>query len=429
MATTNHPDYRAHPLLDPSLSETDPTAFRMLYKKYLGILQGSERYNDLLNKMLYPAGEEHDLETNLRTSRYYLREAMQYISGLVQLMPPPARPLVEPVPTVRDCSDILELLSTIFANSDRRIRFEAQRKLYLSKLFFDVDHSRDVQDGADHKRAFEALLQRTLFNGVTSTKTTDVCFAIARDGVSIDYAIGRPQLPGEERWDFDVREIQLMHHGWPIRLHVYFYSCRFKKEVIPYQYRRGETRYALQPTEIWGELERRRSGSIVSKMIRTGQNDPRQIKDLIGAMFIVHNLVEVEHLKEILIDLFGGPFRVKNVVDTLGGKGRETGLNPFTGAGYRVFKFELDVLHRSQRTPDAPPYFFPVEIQIYTLETYLRTIHSEHYASHQALKKRQFLLGLVPYLFPEEVYGEEPVHLCVEEGVRTGANGPVAPRT
>jgi hypothetical protein len=40
----------------------------------------------------------------------------------------------------------------------------------------------------------------------------------------------------------------------------------------------------------------------------------------------------------------------------------------------------------------------PVELQIYTLETYLRTVHTDHYTSHQALKKRQFLLGLVLFL-------------------------------
>ena len=51
-------------------------------------------------------------------------------------------------------------------------------------------------------------------------------------------------------------------------------------------------------------------------MIRKGENDPREIKDLIGAMFIVEDLIEVEHLKEVLVDLFGGPFRIKNVVDT-----------------------------------------------------------------------------------------------------------------
>ena len=88
-----------------------------------------------------------------------------------------------------------------------------------------------------------------------------------------------------------------------------------------------------------------------------------------------------------------------------------------------VFKCELDVLYRPPHAPDSPPYFFPVELQIYTLETYLRTIHTEHYASHQALKKRQFLLGLVPYLFPVGIYGEEPVRLCMEEGARAGAGG------
>jgi hypothetical protein len=178
--------------------------------------------------------------------------------------------------------------------------------------------------------------------------------------------------------------------------------------------------YALQPMEIWGQLGRRRSGSIVSKMIRNEENDPRQIKDLIGAMFIVENLMEVEHLKEVLVDLFGGPFRMKNVIDTLTSTGQESRLNPYAGGGYKVFKCEIDVLYRPPHAPDAQPYFFPVELQIYTLESYLRTIHTEHYASHQSLKKRQFLLGLVPYLFPVKVYGEDPVRLCLEEGVRAG---------
>ncbi|MFB3907288.1 MAG: hypothetical protein ACE15D_02695 [Candidatus Eisenbacteria bacterium] len=419
------PEYRAHPLLDPALSESDPTAFRMLYKDYLGILQGSERYNDLLNKMLHPPGEEHRLESNLETGRYYLTEAMQYIKDLLGLLPEEARQLVEPVPEVWNCTDVLELLSMIFANTDRRTRFEAQRKLYLTKLFFDVDHCREVQNGVAHKRFFESLLERHLFNGVVHQRKLEVCFGIGQDGVSIDYWIGKGggAGPGEECWTFDLQEIQMLHQGWPIRLHVYFYSCRFKKEIIPFQYQRGGTHYSILPTEIWSGLSHRRNGSIVSKMIRKGVNDPRQIQDLIGAMFIVQNLVEVEHLKEILVNLFGGPFRMKNIVDTLSDKGQKVLLNPYAGFGYEVFKCELDVLYRPPHAPDSLPYFFPVELQIYTLETYLRTIHTEHYASHQALKKRQFLIGLVPYLFPVSVYGELPVRLCMEEGTRVGSNG------
>lgn len=417
------PNYGAHPLLDPNLSEVDPTYFRLLYKKYLGILQGSERYNDLLNKMLYPSGEEHVLESNLETARYYLTEAVQYMKDLVRLMPPDVRAGVEPLPLVCDCTDTLELFSLIFGNSDPRIRFEAQRKLYLSKLFFDVDHCREVQNGVAHKRFFESLLEKHLFSGVTGKRRVEICSEIGADGMTVDYEIGHAPRPGQESWSFDLQEVQLLHQGWPVRLHVYFYSCRFKKEIIPFEYHKGETHYALQPTEVWGGLSRRRNGSIVSKMIRKGENDPRGIKDLIGAMFIVQNLIEVEHLKEVLVDLFGGPFRMKSVVDTLGDRGQHALLNPYTGAGYKVFKCELDVLYRPPHTPDALPYFFPVELQIYTLETYLRTIHTDHYASHQALKKRQFLLGLVPYFFPIEVYGEGPVRLCMEEGFRVGSGG------
>jgi hypothetical protein len=41
------------------------------------------------------------------------------------------------------------------------------------------------------------------------------------------------------------------------------------------------------------------------------------------------------------------------------------------------------------------------------LESYLRTIHSSHYANHRTMKRRQFLSGLVPSLFPETIYGPE----------------------
>lgn len=423
---TNHlrsPDYTAHPLLDPTLSETDPAAFRLLYKRYLAIIQGTERYNDLLNRMLYPPGEERVLESNLETARYYLTEATQYIRDLLQVLPEDVRGIVEPVPEVRDCTDILELLSMIFMNSDPRIRFEAQRKLYLTKLFFDVDHCREVQDGVAHKRFFESLLDRHLFSGVVDRRSLDVYFGISPDGVTMEYSINRRTHRDQEQWTFELQEIDMLVQGRPIHLHIYFYSCRFKKEIIPYEYRKGGARYALHPTEIWSGLHRRRNGSIVSKMIRKGENDPRQIQDLIGAMFIVENLLEVEHLKEVLVDMFGGPFRMKNAVDTLTGTSRSGELNPYTGSGYRVFKCELDVLYRSPHAPDSLPYFFPVEMQIYTLETYLRTIHTEHYASHRALKKRQFLVGLVPYLFPVKIFGEEPVRICIEEGIRAGSGG------
>ena len=61
---------------------------------------------------------------------------------------------------------------------------------------------------------------------------------------------------------------------------------------------------------------------------------------------------------------------------------------------------------------DRPPYLFSVEFQLYTLEGFLRTVHSQHIASHDKLKLRQFLEGLLPYLFPASVYGRDEVLAC-----------------
>jgi hypothetical protein len=48
-----------------------------------------------------------------------------------------------------------------------------------------------------------------------------------------------------------------------------------------------------------------------------------------------------------------------------------------------------------------------VEVQIFTLESYLRTVCGTHEASHVALKFRQFLYGLVPKIFPRKIYGSD----------------------
>ena len=82
------PDYTAHPLLDPTLSESDPTAFRMLYQKYLGILQGSAPYNDLLNRMLYPPGECTSSRVESRDGAILPHRGDQYIATSSSCCPP-----------------------------------------------------------------------------------------------------------------------------------------------------------------------------------------------------------------------------------------------------------------------------------------------------------------------------------------------------
>jgi hypothetical protein len=141
-------------------------------------------------------------------------------------------------------------------------------------------------------------------------------------------------------------------------------------------------------------------------MIRLGINNPDEISDVIGAMFIVHGEDEVNDLLALLDSSIGNPLGWRDVIDTLADPKEKNGLNPYSGDGYKVFKGVVEILFPGQ-SHDQPPYRFPVEIQIYTLEGYLRTVCSSHDASHRALKQRQFLFGLVPKIFPREIFGTE----------------------
>ena len=80
-------------------------------------------------------------------------------------------------------------------------------------------------------------------------------------------------------------------------------------------------------------------------------------------------------------------------------------LNSFSSKDFKVFKGDIDVLFDGG--DGSTPYRFPVEIQIHTLESFLRTVCGTHHANHLALKPRQFLKGRVPVLFPAAASGTD----------------------
>lgn len=400
------PDPRlAHPYLDLAIAEEQPELLRSFYRLYLGIRDDEEAYARYLDRMLNPPGSGRDFGANRLTAAYYLNEASRYLDALTALFPRRRRAWLRALPRVRDTHDLRELLGLVFDAIDRRLAFEARRKLYLAKLFFDVDHCWEVQRGDRHRQYFADLIERELLCHTVAREDVDVAFDIAADGMGIDYRIGTA-LPHEEVWRFRRRELNFLQDGRPVRVRIYFYSCRSKREVLPYHYIRGQRIYELETREKWTELSLRRDASIVSKMLRKGINEPGAFPDIVGAMFIVENIVEIEVLKQAIFDLAGGPMKIRNVVDTLTRAGDSRLLNAQSGAGYKVYKGDLDVLY-AEPGGETLPYGFPVELQLYTLESYLRTIHTRHYASHQRLKRRQFLEGLAPLLFPERIYGRE----------------------
>ena len=392
----------AHPHLDPNLLERHPELYRLQYRSHQLFARSDEEYNAFLNRLLHPVSSERPLESNLIEIAYYLNDATRYLDTLASLFPRRRAARLRPLPQVGECNDMRTLHGMIFDGRSVREAFEAQRKTYVAKLFFDVAHTRMVQWGEVHRDYFARLIKHDLLRHTVDERDIDIAFGLAPDGLRIDYEIGPPHS-GQEVWSFQRRELNLMQDGRPIRFFIYFYSIRSKREVLPYRHVRGRRIYELRAAERWSKLSMRRDASIVSKMLRTGITNPNIIPDIIGAMFIVEDRLEVEHLKLALFDILGGPHRLRNVINTLDDPNDKEMLNRHSGSGYRVFKGEADVLYRHG---DDPPYTFVVEIQLYTLESYLRTIHADHYANHQRLKRRQFLEGLAPLLFPDEIYAQ-----------------------
>jgi hypothetical protein len=406
-----HPRYDAHPLLDPDYLQKEEQGSRALYMSLFEMKRSPEIYNRHLNRLLRPWNTPASLADNRALVHRYLREVDLYLRQLLKLLPPGPAATLAPLHEVTETNDFLDLMHTAFLGDDRRERFEAQRKIYLAKLFFDVDHSLDVQYGRDHSQALEACLDHEIWSFVTRARDLTVGYAMAPDGTRMEYSIGRTN-PHHESWRVHLRRVKRPVGGREMVVHIFHYACRFKR-----QYRLGSASHGgdedFGEQQIWTELSGGRSGSIVSKMIRKGEIDPHKIGDLIGAMFIVKDATEVSHLQAMLYDIFGGPLRWIEEVDTIRNDAERSRLNEQSVPGFEVRKSLVSLLHHA---PDGrPPYLFSVEFQIYTLEGFLRTVHGRHIASHEKLKLRQFLEGLLPYLFPARIYGDETILACLTE--------------
>jgi hypothetical protein len=397
-------DYGAHPLLDPAFPERPSRLRRFLRAYYDRIRHSDQAYDQAVAAMLHPPGAPADGPADRRHLAVHLREVDAYLREVVNLLPASAQAHAGPSPPVADCDDLRDLLTFAFTHPDRRTRYEAQRKLYLSRLFLQIDQSRHVQDGPRHKAYFEELLEAGLWRHARQVHEVEIGYNLAAGGEGIEYSL-RP-TEGQQTWTF--RSVFLERDGIP--LDILYYACRFKRSVDPVTYEIVDGRRRVLERKRWGEMRGQTSGSIISKMIRRGIDNPDEISDIIGAMFIVHDDEALDDLLRLLDGLLGSAAAWRNVVDTLASPADSVRLNVHSGRGYRVLKGDVDILYPDP-VPDRAPYRFPVEIQIYTLESFLRTVCGAHEANHFALKLRQFLFGLVPRLFPRSIYGTDWLRL------------------
>lgn len=400
-------DYAAHPLLDPGFPPRGSRLGQMSRLTFRRILRSDEAYARELSRFFCPANLDGGTCMTFRelceTTAGFLNEADVYLAATIALLPPEAQRVVAPLEAVTQCDDLRDLMGISIHGASERVRFEARRKLCLGQLLLQIEQAPNIQDGHLHKSLFEDILNEGLWRHTKQIHDLTVGFRLAQGGAHVEYS-SRPAT-GDMRWNFRSTFIEKQHDGRALALDILYYNCRFKRSVAPVSYELvDDGSHRVIEKARWSELRQESSGPVLSKMIRRGINNPAELGDVIGAMFIVNDNDALGDLLQLLDSCIGTPFGWRNVTDTLSGADEPgSELNTWSSRAYKVFKGDIDVLVQPEGVDR--PYRFPVEVQIYTLEAYLRTVCGEHEASHQALKQRQFLYGLAPRLFPRRVYG------------------------
>ena len=394
--------YRAHPLLDPHLPRHSPAIARLWIDAWRRLSEDDRTYLAILRAYTKTPG---GTQPAAATFSQYFHDADAYILDLLRLVPVSLAKHLAPLPETRGLSSLRDLLRSTFEGRDPRARYEAQRKLYLAKMLFDIDHCRSIRDGLRHRDYFESILQESIWRGAEDGGETEICAVLSNHGSDQQFSIGVPPTPQARCWKFRVRRLAATPSEPAVD--VYHYRARYKREADPaIDARTDEGLLRIAENPRWPGLGRR-SGSILSKMIRRAIHDPRQVQDVLGAMFIVGDRRQAYALEKRLIYALGGPLRWRDRVDTLSNPRDRGRLDPQSSSGFLVLKQIVDVLMEDPSS--SSPYLFSVEIQIFPLEAYLRTLYDAHFASHTAYKKRQFLNELLPLLFPPEIFGGDGV--------------------
>ena len=406
--------YDAHPLLDPLLPSRHPRLTRLWLDTYHRMMRDGDVFDRVVRGYVMPAGSRSSAAVDLVP---YFYDADAYLNDLLRLVPDSLARHLAPLPETRGASTIRDLLKATFAGSYTRSRYEAQRKLYLAKLLFDIDHSRSVRDGPKHRARFEHIVKDAVLSEVVPGEEVEIFGILDRrpDG-ELGLSMERKARPGSRSFRFRPR--RLPADGRDPAIEIFHYKSRFKRESDPATDSiadEGWIRIAEAPR--WPGLGRY-SGSILSKMIRRAIPDPRMVQDLLGAMFIVRDRTQAYALERKLVAAFGGPLRSRDRVDTLAGGRDRARLDPQSGSGFLVLKQIVDIL-MDDPSSDVP-YLFSVEIQIFPLEAYLSTLYDAHFASHTAYKRRQFLHELLPILFPAAIYGGSTVVGSEDTAARSG---------
>ncbi len=187
--------YDAHPLLDPRLPSRHPALARLWVDTYHRMMRDATVFDRVVRGYAIPAGSRTSKAVDLAP---YFHDADAYLNDLLRLVPDSLARYLAPLPATRGLSTIRDLLKATFEGPYARSRYEAQRKLYLAKLLFDIEHSRAVRDGPKHRARFEQIVRDVVLSDVTRENEVEV-FGILDRGpdATLRLTMERQPRPGD----------------------------------------------------------------------------------------------------------------------------------------------------------------------------------------------------------------------------------------
>ncbi len=299
---------------------------------------------------------------------------------------------------VQTTHSITGLLGLVFNHPDRRVRFEAKRKLVLMELAATVDARSEELKEKDRSPRFIELLNESFWYGVTAPavpgskrkpekkiKTGDVNIESHHDYATLA-VIGDPREYSDEEAP-RVKERIEKHRPKPRGYHVR--TSHFQQRYINYD---GELIPVNQDSRQKSLLAR------IGKMIRKGEEDPAvAVQDTTGLMLVVRNRRDAYKLFDYFTK--GGEngsltIKVGDLEDTLSGEEEYSAENEGSSPKTKQLKFIATIEGIS------------IEVIIHTYATYLDNILQDEVA-HEEFDLKRYAAAF-RQIFPPEVYGIDP---------------------
>lgn len=417
---------------DPKVSQNGPEKLIFLKiaasREPANVIKG--RLNSYLNIKFNDTAHFRSYEENMRTFSWY----SAHVSGIIEdilgmaAFPKEITECIKEDARVRDCKDILGMLSLYRAAEEPRLRFEILRKLGLIVLL--------------------SRTRRSVFVQAVDTRMVDVWKAfrkrLGRDGkLCLNYYFWLDSH-NKVRFCKEKHEAERLHlqdsesrrcialRTFPLQRFV----CR------PFRTPGGHEIMKMEIRNKLNHAEKPYYTSFIEKMLRKNLEFPSSVRDIVGIKIVVGTEDEIPDVIDDIETFLGGSSTRKKEKNSYHKFGRRP-LSVFSSPDYFVWKAIYDItlphpsiqqverllalakdselqleLKKMQNNYIENPRDFLIEVQLQDIKSYLQSMASGSPTSHALLKRNQVRSNSFYKFFPKEIY--EPVIRKLKQGILCG---------